>query len=137
MKHILLILTLSLTLSAFSQEVGYLWLKPQTMEYDKQKHAMGGMFLGGVSYLYFEQNNSEIDAYLKSAAFVGGIGIVKELNDALNGRTFSMDDMSANMVGWFVGATTAHFMRKWAKNRTARHNQKLKEQIAKIDSFYE
>lgn len=137
MKYLLLIFTLSLTLSAFSQEVGYVWLKPQTMEYDKQKHALMGMAFGGASYLYFEQRNSEIDAYLKSAAFVGGIGIVKELNDALNGRTFSMDDMSANMMGWFVGATTAHFMRKWAKNRTARHNQKLKEQIAKIDSYYE
>jgi len=146
MKKLLLVLALaffSIGVGAQDNELGYIFLPGSTMDYDKQKHAAVGMFLGGVSYIYFDTNgyNTEMQAYLKSGALVGGVAILKELNDGFLGTSgFNVGDIGATMFGHAIGATTSYFLRKRVKNydqRQARRKlKKQQEQMARIDSFY-
>ena len=134
-KIITLLLLLSFTFIEAQDlsEPGYLGLSGYTMEYDKQKHALGGIGLGFVSYIYFEtqDNNTELDAYFKSSAFVLGISLLKESNDKwLGGREFSVDDIGATMLGHFMGATTAYLLRKRAKRRALKKRIKITTTIS-------
>ena len=191
MKNLFVTLILALTFSLPAQQTGYLGVSNETMQYDKQQHALGGIALGFVSYVYFDSQyevvgninvdpsidfkgdylifttiplqysvemnkakyvlmpkttpkqirrytNTEIQSYLKSGAFVLAIATLKEANDKwLGGRAFSLDDIGATMFGHFMGATTALIVRRWAKNSNTRHQTKLIEQMARIDSFYD
>lgn len=117
------------SISLQAQELGSLFVSEKTMEFDKQNHALASMAIGAVSYIYFDTkpNNTEMDAYLKSAFTVGTIGLLKEANDKwLGGREFSFDDLSANMFGWFIGATTAYLLRRRSKRVMSREQKDLK-----------
>jgi len=136
MKKLFLVLLIPLCMNA---QTGYLGLSNETMQYDKQQHALGGTALGFVSYLYFEtKDNTEIEAYFKSSAVVLSIAVLKESNDKwLGHRAFSLDDIGATMFGHFCGATTAYLIRKSVKNRKRKYKLKQAEKITRIDSFYD
>ena len=145
MKKLFIITVLLASLNAFSQQTGYLGLSNETMQYDKQKHALGGIGLGFVSYIYFDTQfddynnrlNTEAQAYFKSAAFVLSIAVLKEANDKwLGNRAFSVDDIGATMFGHFCGATTSYLIRKRVKNRSKRKARKLKARLDRIDEIY-
>jgi hypothetical protein len=138
MKKLTLLIFLAIgTIQA--QDLGYLLLSEETLAYDKQQHMLGGMFLGTLSYAYFDmQGNNELESYYKSATFVLGISLLKEANDKwIGSRAFDVSDISNAMFGQFMGATTMLLWQRHLKKRAIKKEQKLAKELARIDSFYE
>jgi VanZ family protein len=146
MKTIKTLLLLAiLAVGTTNAQTGYLGLSEETMQFDKQQHAFGGIALGFVSFVYFDsvtddfnnKINTELQAYFKSATFVLGISLLKEANDKyLGGRAFDVGDIGSAMFGHFMGATTAYIIRDLKKKRELKLSKRQAEKIAKIDSFY-
>lgn len=147
LKHTIfgILILLSYTCNGQS-DVGYLFLKPNVMDYDDQQHALGGIGLGFTSYIYFETSkdkygnliNTEMQAYLKSSAFVLGVSLLKESNDKwLGKREFDVGDIGSAMFGHFVGATTAYLIRKRVKKRAKKKAEERALELKKIDRIYE